>query len=99
MAANKANVLLISSTTPGLGSLKLQDHLTWIKGKAEQGKAAFLNRQRFSNRAEFFKQFQRLSAVLLFAANDFHSVDVWANPQATVKLPEAVQNILARRSL
>jgi hypothetical protein len=84
MQVGIANVLLV--TAPG-GDAKIDlgAHAAWIKKKAESRDRDFYKRQRFLEPAEFFRYFQRLSALLL-QINGAPTIS-WQNRAASVQLP------------
>ncbi|MEX2160577.1 MAG: hypothetical protein WD751_01570 [Anaerolineales bacterium] len=96
MLAGMANVLFVVATSAMLDQLDLVVHLTWIKQKAEGKDPEFFARQRFSGASEFFKNYQRLSALVLHAPTGPHRQLLWVNPQARFSLPDAVKAALQR---
>lgn len=96
MVAGMANVLFVAAPSAMLDQLHLVTHLAWIKQKAEGKDPEFFARQRFSGAAEFFKHYQRLSALTLHAPTGPQKQLLWVNPQARFKLPDAVKVALQR---
>jgi hypothetical protein len=97
MRANMANLLLVVSSAEILNSLDLTAHFSRMKRKAEQKDQQFFARHGFADPSDFFKYFERLSGVGLFSSGT-NLLSIWTNPQARVKLPDAVKNILLRAS-
>lgn len=93
MTANMANLLIIVSSAAVLDSLDFPAQLAWIKDKAERKDEQFYGRHHFADPPDFFKHYERLSAVALFVPTDPPEVSLYANPQAKIKFPEPVKNI------
>ena len=96
MLADSINVLVIVTETDRLGDLDLAQFMLHLKLRAEQHDPRILSRHGFRDPADFFKHFQRLSAVAL---RDMHADGVaalWANPQAKHPLPSAIRTSLQK---
>jgi hypothetical protein len=96
MLANMANLLFVVSASAGREPLDLPAHIAWIKDKAERSDPLFYARQRFLNASDFFKQFARLSGLVLYDPTSARQAALWLNPQAKAKLPDPVKTILQR---
>lgn len=80
-----ANLLLIASSPAILEAMDLPNHLAWIKEKADHSDPQFYTRHKFSSTSDFFKHYERLSVVMLFASGKAGNT-LWLNPQARIKL-------------
>jgi hypothetical protein len=94
----RSNVLLIGidGLCPTQGDL--QAALLRIQQRAEQDDSTLLRQHRFRDRADFFRQYQRLSEILVRGSQlqtDEHAV-AWVNPQAKHPLPGRVRTALYR---
>jgi hypothetical protein len=95
MRPNMANLLFIVTPADAPVDIELAAHVAWIKEKAEWKDAAFYKRQGFTSPSDFFKQFERLSAIALYK-NGSEQTKLWSNVQARVKLPDGAVNFLQR---
>jgi hypothetical protein len=96
MRPNMANLLVVVTPADLLEPVELNAHIAWIKEKAEAKDTQFYSRQGFESASEFFKLFERLSAVMFYKSGEEQRPILWRNPQARVKLPEALTNFLQR---
>jgi hypothetical protein len=94
MIANMANLLFVAAAPFVIDQLDLPAHIDWIKDRAEHSDPPFYVRHRFLNPSDFFKYYERLSGLILYNSAGAQQVIVWLNPQARVKLPAPVKNIL-----
>ena len=96
----RGNVLLIGVDSLDLShnDFDLRTAMLHMQQRAEHNAPAFLQRHRFHHRADFFRQFQRLSEILVRGAQwqADEPVAVWVNPQAKHPLPAKVRTILYR---
>lgn len=69
-----------------------------IQQQAERNDPAVVERQGFRDRADFFRHYQRLSAVLVrgIPLQSGEPASAWGNPQARHPLPARVQTALVR---
>jgi hypothetical protein len=96
MAANMANLLVVVSNAALLDKLDMATQIAWIKEKAEGRDKQFFARQKFADPSDFFKYFERLSAVTVYSPEHRSVPSFWQNPQARNKLTEAVKTVLQR---
>src|SRR5574341_1196246 len=95
----RSNVLLVGMDGPCPTQIDLQAALTRSQQRVERGDSTVLRQHRFRDRADFFRQYQRLSEILvrgsqLLQTNE--SAVVWVNPQAKKPLPSRVRTALHR---
>lgn len=88
----RSNVLLIGVEAPLPTLTELQNALVSLLRRAEANESPFLRQRGFRDRAEFFRQFQRLSAILVrrSPAGPGLAPIAWTNPQARQPLPGRV---------
>jgi hypothetical protein len=94
----RGNVLLVSLADPGFTQEGLRLAMLHIQQRAESDDAAVVQRNRFRDRADFFRHYQRLSEVLL-RGPDLQAGEAaiaWVNPQAKYPLPGRVRTALHR---
>ncbi|HEY3312616.1 MAG TPA: hypothetical protein VGK00_13325 [Anaerolineales bacterium] len=93
-----SNVLLVELESPWMAQADLHATMLFIRQRAEGNDLAFLQRYRFRDRTGFFQQYQRLSEVLLRAADPQTAAPLvaWVNPQARKTLPGKVRSALYR---
>lgn len=85
MQPGMANLLVIQ-TPPALArSIELDRLMQSVKARAEAKDPAFYTASRYANPAAFYKDFLRLSALLLWAAG----AQAWVNKPARPALPES----------
>jgi hypothetical protein len=94
----RSNVLLVGvdGSCPTQGDL--QSALVRVQQRAEQNDSTLLRQHQFDDRADFFRQYQRLSEILVRGAQ-LHADEpavAWINPQAKHPLPGRVRTALAR---
>ena len=91
-----SNLLLVSLDAPRLTQSDLNAVMFRIKHRAEANDPAVVQKHGFRDRADFFHHYQRLSAVLMRAAQlqSGDPVILWLNPQAKVPLPAKVRTAL-----
>ncbi len=91
-----SNVLLIGAEALRLTPGDLRATLLRIQQRAERNDAAFLQRHRLRDRADFFRQYQRLSEILVRGSQlqGNEPFIAWVNPQAKYPLPGKVRAVL-----
>jgi hypothetical protein len=88
------NVLVVGVETGALTAADLNATVRDLQQRAEANDATFFQRHRVRARADFFRQFQRLSEILVRGATA--QPLVWVNPQAKAPLPSKVRTALYR---
>lgn len=92
-----SNVLLLGVEALPLTPDALRVTMLRIQQRAERNETAFLRRHRFSDRALFFQQYQRLSEILVRGPGwPAEEPFAWVNPQAKQPLPSKVRTALYR---
>ena len=93
-----SNILLVGLEAPRLTQPEVRAEMLRIQQRSERGDAALLQRQGFRDRADFFRYYQRLSALLVRGTpiQDGDPVAIWVNPQAKYPLPVKVLTALSR---
>lgn len=91
-----SNVLLIGIDAPCPAHGDLHAALLRVQQRAERNDSVFLQQHGFRERAEFFRQYQRLSEILVRGSQlqADGPVMVWINPQAKYPLPGKVRTAL-----
>lgn len=94
----QSNVLIIGVDSLHLTPGDLQAAMLRIQQRAERSDPAFWQRYRIRDRSDFFRQYQRLSEVLVRESQlqTSGSTVAWANPQAKDPLPGKVRTALYR---
>lgn len=94
----RGNVLLIGVSGPCPTHSDLNAALIRIQRRAEQNDAVLLQQHGFRDRADFFRQYQRLSEILVRGSQlqAGEPVVAWINPQAKYPLPTKVRTALYR---
>ena len=94
----RGNVLLIGVSGPCPTHSDLHAALVRIQRRAEQNDAVLLQQHGFRDRTDFFRQYQRLSEILVRGAQlqAGQPVVAWINPQAKNPLPSKVRTALYR---
>jgi hypothetical protein len=94
----RSNVLVVGVETPQLTHEDLRTTMLRIQQRAERDDSTFLQQRGFSDRADFFHHYRRLSEILvrgtLLQAGS--PVVVWVNPQAKHPLPTKVRMAVHR---
>jgi hypothetical protein len=93
-----SNVLLVGVEALHLTNSEFHAAMLGIKQRAESNDSTFLQRHRFRHRADFFRQYQRLSEVLVRGPHlqAAEPIVVWVNPQAKHPLLNKVRTVLYR---
>jgi len=90
MQTNMPNLLVIHVQDEVAKSIDLAKLMQGIKNRADKRDASLYSHSRYSNPAEFYKDFLRLSAILFWEPN----AQVWINKQAKVGLNEKVMKLV-----
>ncbi len=94
----RSNILIVGVEMLADAQQEVWDMLHGIQQRAERNELAFFQRYKYRDRADFFRHYQRLSAVLvrptLPEAN--WGIVTWENPQATVPIPAQVRTVFWR---
>jgi hypothetical protein len=95
----RSNILLVGLNGPCPKQGDIQAALFRIQQRAEQNDSTLLRQHRFDDRADFFRQYQRLSEILVRGSRLLQKdepVVMWINPQAKLPLPGRVRTALYR---
>lgn len=94
----RSNVLLVGVEGLRLTQDTLRAAMLHLQQRAERNDAAYLQRHRFRDRADFFNHYQRLSELLVREPDLQAGEPVigWINPQAKCPLPGKVRTALYR---
>ncbi len=92
------NLLLIGMESPLMTHPDLNAVMLRIQQRAEVNDPAIMHRYGFCDRADFFRHYQRLSAIILRAIplQTGEPVVFWINPRASHPLPTRVNTVLYR---
>lgn len=92
----RSNVLLVGVEALHLTPDDLRSAMLRLQQRVERNETAFLQRNRFRDRADFFNQYQRLSEILVRGPqlSTHEPVVAWVNPQAKHPLPAKVRTAL-----
>jgi hypothetical protein len=98
MVAQQSNVLIVGVDVMYLAADDLQATMLRLQRRAQGNDAAFWQRYRLHDRADFFRYYQRLSEVLVRGSKlqPGEPVIPWVNPQAKYPLPSKVRTALYR---
>lgn len=93
-----ANVLVVGHDGPGVTDQALRGEMLRLQQRVERKEERLIQRHAFRDRAEFFRGFQRLSAMCVRGTGKANEVTlgVWLNPQAREPLPGRVRTALQR---
>jgi hypothetical protein len=95
----RSNLLLVGVDAPHLMThTDLHATMLRVQKRAESNDSTVVHKYGFRDRADFFRHYQRLSALLmrgtLLQAGE--PVVVWVNPQSKYPLPARVRTVLSR---
>lgn len=92
------NVLVVAIEAPHLMPGDIRNAMFSMPQRAERNDSTFLQGHGFLDRADFFRQYQRLSEVLVRVPHwePAKSMVAWINPQAKHPLPGKVRTVLYR---
>ena len=94
----RSNVLLVGVEAPHLTHSDLNAIMLRIQQRAEGNDSTVVQRYGFRDRADFFRRYERLSALLVrgIPLQAGEPVVIWVNPQAKYPLPARVFTALSR---
>jgi hypothetical protein len=94
----QSNILLVGVETVDLTRSDIQAAMLSIQQRAEQNDSTLLQRYGFRDRSDFFRQYHRLSEILIRGPQIevTKSIGKWINPQAKHPLPTKVRTALYR---
>ena len=94
----RSNLLLVGVEAPHLIHSDLNTIMLRIQQRAEGGDSTLLQRYGFRDRADFFRQYGRLSALLIrgIPLQAGEPVVIWVNSQAKYPLPAKVLTAISR---
>ena len=97
LLSKRSNLLLVGVEDPRLTQDDLRTTMLRIQQRAEGNDSSVINKHGYHDRADFFRHFQRLSAILVRGLH-LHGepVVIWDNPQAKYPLPAKVRTALSR---
>lgn len=93
MQPENPNVLVVAAQGGSLSFEETALAMKRLKEQMERRDNAFLSRFGFADPADFFKQFQRLSGILLWKQEEHErgtGKSLWVNPQARHPLPPSL---------
>jgi hypothetical protein len=98
LLSQRSNVLLVGVESVDLTADDLRAAMLGMQQRAERNDLTFLQQNGYRDRAEFFRQYQLLSEVLVRGAHfeETKSLVAWTNPQAKYPLPSKVRTALYR---
>ena len=93
-----SNTLLVGVEVMDLTSSDIRAAMLGLQQRAERNDSTFLQRHGFRDRSDFFRQYQRLSEILVRGPQleVTRSIVTWINPQAKYPLPGKVRTALYR---
>jgi hypothetical protein len=93
-----ANVLVVGHEGIGASGQFLRGEMLRLQQRVERNDERLIQRHSFRGRAEFFRGFQRLSALFCRGTDSAGApvLAVWLNPQAREPLPDKVRSALQR---
>ena len=98
LLARRGNVLLIAIEAPRLTPDDIRIVMLSLQQRVERNDSTVLQAYGFPDRAAFFRQFLRLSEILVRAPQEdaAEAMLSWVNPQAKHPLPGRVRTVLHR---
>ena len=94
----RSNILLVGVESVNLTADDIRSVMLGIQQRVERNDLAFIQGHGFRDRAEFFRQYQHLSEIIVrgphFEAT--RSLVTWINPQAKYPLPSKARTTLYR---
>jgi hypothetical protein len=94
----RCNVVVVGVETAGPIPLDIRGAMLGLQQRAEHNDLGLLKRYAFQDRADFFREYQRLSEVILLmpGSETLAPLPAWINPQAKHALPTKVRTVLYR---
>jgi hypothetical protein len=94
----RSNTLLVGVEIMDLTSSDIRAAMLGLQQRAERNDSTFLQRHGFRDQSDFFRQYQRLSEILVRGPQFevTRSIVTWINPQAKYPLPSKVRAALYR---
>ena len=94
----RSNILLVGVEAIDPTSQDIRASMLSIRQHAERNDSTFFERHGFRDRTDFFRQYQRLSEILVRGPHFemTKSIVTWINPQAKHPLPSKVRTALYR---
>lgn len=94
----QSNVLLVGVNALDITQDDVRAAMLRVQQRAEKNDLDFFQHYRFRDRTDFFKQYQRLSEILIRGTDsqEIASLATWVNPQAKYPLPGKVRTVLYR---
>jgi hypothetical protein len=94
----RSNTLLVGVEIMDLTSSDIRAAMLGLQQRAERNDSTFLQRHGFRDQSDFFRQYQRLSEILVRGPQFevTRSIVTWINPQAKYPLPGKVRTALYR---
>ena len=94
----RSNLLLVGVEAPHLNHSDLNAAMLRVQQRAEGNDSSMVQRYGFRDRADFFRHYGRLSALLVrwIPLQAGEPVVIWVNPQAKYPLPAKVRTVLSR---
>jgi len=99
MRPGMINVLVVVMDNDYFGALDLNLAMAQLRERAERKEEGLFKRHGFANSSDFFRQYLRLSAVVVRTAVSPESAahsHLWLNSQARHALPGPIRTILQR---
>jgi hypothetical protein len=94
----RSNLLLVGSETPRLNQIDMNDTMLRIQKRAESNETTLIQRNGFRDRADFFRHYGRLSALLVRGTHMQAGEPpvMWVNSQAKYPFPTKVLTAISR---
>lgn len=98
MQPQQSNVMVVGAELSGFTPEALRTVMLGLQQRAERNDVTLVQRYGFRDRADFFRQYQRLSEMLVRGADLLADKPVigWTNPQAKYPLPGKARTALYR---
>lgn len=98
MLSQRSNLLLVGVEALQVTHSEVHATMLRIQQRAEGNDSTIVKKHGFRDRADFFQNYQRLSAILLrgIPMQAGKPVVIWDNPQAKYPLPAKVRTALSR---
>ncbi|MBC7877097.1 MAG: hypothetical protein H7Y59_08010 [Anaerolineales bacterium] len=98
LMSQRSNVLLVGMESPPMTHSELNTIMLRLQQRAEANDLAIMQRYGFRDRADFFRHYGRLSALVVreIPLQAGEPAVIWVNPQAKYPLPAKVHTALTR---